>query len=365
MYQSTTTTVLEQQPAPTFERIGSCSKPIVFLPQEPIPAPIPAEKIRAPPRPETTRSMDDIDTRYESRWTENKEKTILGPYDYITSEPGKEFRTQLLGAFNVWLKVSPESLACIVNVIRMLHNASLLVDDIQDNSELRRGRPVAHSVFGVAQTINSANFVYFLALAELQKLIHFKEAIEIFTSEMLALHRGQGMDLFWRDTLKCPTEDDYLEMVSNKTGGLFRLALKLMQAESDADIDCMPFVNLLGLIFQITDDYKNLTNQDYTQQKGYCEDLTEGKFSFPVVHSIHARPANQELLHILRQKPTDFQMKRQAVQYMERTGSFVYTKAAVDTLLVKAKAAAVELDTKCDSNNSVMMFSLVEKVARI
>ena len=40
------------------------------------------------------------------------------------------------------------------------------------------------------------------------------------------------MDLFWRDTLTCPTEDDYLEMVANKTGGLFRLAVKLMQAES-------------------------------------------------------------------------------------------------------------------------------------
>lgn len=309
--------------------------------------------------------MDDIDTRGESRWTDHKEKTILGPYDYITSEPGKEFRTQLLSAFNAWLKVSPESLLCIVNVIRMLHNASLLVDDIQDNSTLRRGRPVAHSVFGVAQTINSANFVYFLALAELQKLRHFKEATEIFTTEMLALHRGQGMDLFWRDTLSCPTEDDYLEMVSNKTGGLFRLAIKLMQAESDTKVDCMPFVNLLGLIFQITDDYKNLSNRDYTQQKGYCEDLTEGKFSFPVIHSIHAQPANHELLHILAQKPTEFEIKRHAVACMENTGSFGYTRRAVDALLVKAKAVALDLDAQCGSNNSNDIFSSVEKVAKI
>lgn len=43
------------------------------------------------------------------------------------------------------------------------------------------------------------------------------------------------MDLFWRDTLTCPSEDDYLEMVGNKTGGLFRLAVKLMQAESSDD----------------------------------------------------------------------------------------------------------------------------------
>jgi geranylgeranyl diphosphate synthase type 3 len=105
------------------------------------------------------------------------------------------------------------------------------IDDIQDSSKLRRGFPVAHSIFGVAQTINSANFAYFWAQQELQKLGK-PEALVIFTEEMLRLHRGQGMDLYWRDSLICPTEEEYLEMVANKTGGLFRLAIKLMQMES-------------------------------------------------------------------------------------------------------------------------------------
>lgn len=60
--------------------------------------------------------------------------------------------------------------------------------------------------------------------------------VEIFTEELLNLHRGQGMDLYWRDSLTCPSEADYLEMVGNKTGGLFRLAIKLMQAESGVDV---------------------------------------------------------------------------------------------------------------------------------
>ena len=51
------------------------------------------------------------------------------------------------------------------------------------------------------------------------------------------------MDLFWRDTLTCPSEEDYLEMVGNKTGGLFRLAVKLMQAESTSNM-------LVGSIFR-------------------------------------------------------------------------------------------------------------------
>lgn len=57
----------------------------------------------------------------------------------------------------------------------------------------------------------------------------------IYMEELINLHRGQGMDIFWRDTLSCPTEVDYLEMASNKTGGLFRLAIRLMQAESSSD----------------------------------------------------------------------------------------------------------------------------------
>lgn len=106
---------------------------------------------------------------------------------------------------------------------------------MQDQSVLRRGIPVAHSIFGTAQTINSANYTYFLALREIMKLKN-PQAIDIFTEELLNLHRGQGMELFWRDTLTCPSEAEYLEMVGAKTGGLFRLAIKLMQAESPMQV---------------------------------------------------------------------------------------------------------------------------------
>lgn len=167
----------------------------------------------------------------KSSWSADKDNILLGPFEYLYAQPGKDIRSQLITAFNQWLEVPSESLEIITKVIGMLHTSSLLVDDVQDSSLLRRGLPVAHSIFGTAQTINSANYVYFLALQELQKL-RSPNTITIYTEELLNLHRGQGMDLFWRDTLTCPTEDDYLEMVGNKTGGLFRLAVKLMQAES-------------------------------------------------------------------------------------------------------------------------------------
>ena len=75
-------------------------------------------------------------------------------------------------------------------------------------------------------------------------------------------------------------------MVNNKTGGLLRLAVRLLHAESVETRDLIPLANLVGVLFQIRDDYMNLASANYTKEKGFCEDLTEGKFSFPVIHSI-------------------------------------------------------------------------------
>jgi len=154
--------------------------------------------------------------------------------------------------------------------------------------------------------------------------------------------------------LTCPTENDYLEMVSNKTGGLFRLAIKLMQAESTRDAsfpDCVPLVNTIGLLFQILDDYANLSSATYTAHKGLAEDLTEGKFSFPVIHAIRSDTSNLILLNILRQKTTDEEVKRYAIKYMdEKTGSFAYTRKVLSELTERALGLVEEME-KADNED--------------
>ncbi|KAL4915918.1 isoprenoid synthase domain-containing protein [Aspergillus aurantiobrunneus] len=319
-----------------------------------------------------TRNQSSLDgTKYkDGKWSQENEEIIMGPYDYMLQHPGKDLRRQLINAFNAWLKVPPESLAIITKVVAMLHTASLLIDDVEDNSLLRRGIPVAHSIYGTAQTINSANYVYFLALQEVQKL-KSPAAIDIYVQELLNLHRGQGMDLFWRDTLTCPSEDEYLEMVGNKTGGLFRLAVKLMQAESVTAKDCVALVNVMGLVFQICDDYLNLSNTTYTENKGLCEDLTEGKFSFPIIHSIRSNPANHQLINILRQKTKDDEVKRYALQYMESTGSFKHTQKVVRELRAKALQLIDEIETSGSGkrpeghNDGAMVRAILSKITEM
>ncbi|KAK9479988.1 isoprenoid synthase domain-containing protein [Lipomyces japonicus] len=258
-------------------------------------------------------------------WSPRNEAIVLGPYSYLASHPGKDIRKICIDAFNFWLNVSEDSLQIIGRAIAMLHTASLLVDDVEDSATLRRGFPVAHNVYGVAQTINASNYVYFQALRELLKLNN-PVVYKIYTDELINLHRGQGLDLYWRDSLVCPSEDEYISMVNNKTGGLFRLAVKLMQAESNNKVEFVHLANLIGILYQIRDDYLNLQSDQYSKNKGFCEDLTEGKFSFPIIHSITHDKSNQQILNILKQHSTDDSLKQYAVSYMrDITHSFDYT----------------------------------------
>ncbi|XP_039994759.1 geranylgeranyl pyrophosphate synthase isoform X2 [Xiphias gladius] len=226
-------------------------------------------------------------------------------------------------------------LSVIIEVTEMLHNASLLIDDIEDSSKLRRGFPVAHSIYGIPSVINSANYVYFLGLEKVLTLEH-PEAVKVFTRQLLELHRGQGLEIHWRDTYSCPTEQEYRNMVLQKTGGLFGLAVGLMQLFSDWKQDLKPLLDTLGFFFQILDDYANLSSREYSKNKGLCEDLTEGKFSFPIIHAISSRPESTQVQNILRQRTENMDIKRYCVDYLEKIGSFAYTRQILQDLEVEA-----------------------------
>ena len=118
-------------------------------------------------------------------------------------------------------------------------------------------------------------------------------------------------------------------MVKDKTGGLFRLAVGLMQAfaTTNKDTDFTSLVNNLALYFQIRDDYINLADEEYMKSKSFCEDLTEGKFSFPIIHAIRSNAEDTRILSILKKRTEDTDVKRYAQQIMVEKGSLKYTKA--------------------------------------
>ncbi|XP_075216134.1 geranylgeranyl pyrophosphate synthase quemao isoform X2 [Lycorma delicatula] len=270
------------------------------------------------------------------------ELKLLQPFNYILQVPGKQIRVKLGQAFNCWLKIPNDKLIVIADIVQMLHTSSLLLDDIQDNSVLRRGIPVAHSIYGVASTINSANYVIFLALEKVLKLNH-PEATTVYTEQLLELHRGQGMEIYWRDNYTCPSEEEYKVMTMRKTGGLFMLAIRLMQLFSDNKSDFTKLTGILGLYFQIRDDYCNLRLQEYSENKSFCEDLTEGKFSFPIIHAIKSQPADHQIIHILRQRTRDMEVKKYCITLLEKFGSFQYTYDILQQLDEEARAEVARL----------------------
>ncbi|KAF2368606.1 Polyprenyl synthetase [Trinorchestia longiramus] len=264
------------------------------------------------------------------------EEVLLQPFRYVLQVPGKMIRTKLAHAFNYWLQIPHEKLSAIAEITLLLHNASLLIDDIEDGSALRRGIPVAHSIYGIASTINSANYVYFLGLEKTLALGH-PQAVNVFCEQLLELHRGQGLDIHWRDSFACPTEEQYRRMIICKTGGLFGLAIRLMQLFSTSTASFKKLTDILGLYFQIRDDYCNLCMKEYSDSKSYCEDLTEGKFSFPIVHAITSRPQCSQIINIIRQRPKDTEVKRYCVSLLEKYGSLAYTRDMLRQLEQQAK----------------------------
>ncbi|XP_063593816.1 terpene synthase-like [Penaeus indicus] len=268
--------------------------------------------------PQSKYLMESCDNNYafinmeslcDTNNNEEHDQILLQPFTHVLQVTGKMTRGKLVEAFNYWMRIPEDKLRAISEVIYLLHNASLLIDDIEDNSVLRRGIPVAHRIYGTAATINSANYVYFLGLEKVLALNHPKSRMSIFI----------------------------------ETGGLFGLSIRLMQLFSQSQKDFSRITGILGLYFQIRNDYAILCLKEYCDSKSYCEDLTEGKFSFPVIHAIKSQPDDQQVINILRQRPEDLEVKRYCVSLLEKFGSLEHTKETMKKLEAEAREEIAKL----------------------
>ncbi|CAJ0550029.1 Ff.00g099590.m01.CDS01 [Fusarium sp. VM40] len=283
--------------------------------------------------------------KQHSQYNMIKEIT-LAPYKYIERLPSKGVRNILIDALNIWFKVPETSSDIIREVTTLLHSSSLMFDDIEDGSALRRGKPTAHKIFGVAQTINSSTYVLMSSIAK-ARLLSNNVCIDILIDGVRLMLEGQAADLHSTYLAECPQEHEYLQMVDRKTGGLFRIIYQLMRAESlEPELPCLDTAMILwGRYFQIRDDFMNLTSEEYTGQKGFCEDLDEGKFSFPLIHCLggtgHLAPDTPraiEMKSILASRSHLYgggipsEIKCHMLDIMGSAGSLDFTKLALERL---------------------------------
>ncbi|KAL3454425.1 isoprenoid synthase domain-containing protein [Aspergillus insuetus] len=292
----------------------------------------------------------------------HSQEIVLAPIEYLRSMPSKGVRTVMINALDVWCSVRPSSLVRVENIISALHDASLMFDDIEDGSPMRRGLPSTHAAFGVSQTINSANFLYALALSQAIELPSPK-SIHVFSEELQNMHIGQAADLKWTHSRHCPSVEDYKIMVQNKTGGLFRMLAGLLCSEGQAVLvskqDLLGLMTMLGEYFQVRDDYINLCSSEYHSQKGFCEDLDEGKFSLPLIHLL----SHTKRLHLLESLLCEcayhgngmtLAMKQLVYREMENSGSLDFTRrhlVELESVILRQIAA---LEQQAGAKNYVL-----------
>lgn len=297
-------------------------------------------------------------------WSIERENLLMEPYNYLANQSGKKFRNKLINILNNFYKLPEDVMKTLSHIIELLHNSSLLIDDIEDGSIMRRGVKVAHLIYGIPMTINSANYIYFISMQFIPNLIKNIEATtedddinllklvlqtdlyNIFNEEICNLHRGQGLDIYWRDNCIIPNEDDYFDMVMNKTGGLFRLMVRLMErlsifynSKKRLEKSLIPLCNLLGIIYQIRDDYLNLSSETMTLNKGFADDISEGKLSFPIIHGLNfektSLPKDKHFIFdTLLSRTQNEQEKLKVVNFLkDQSNSLNYAKDMVASLI--------------------------------
>src|SRR5512145_395462 len=181
--------------------------------------------------------------------------------------------------------------------VELVHNFSLVHDDIQDNSDKRRGRPTTWVKWGMPMAINVGDALFVISN---QAIIDLKEnylaevvvrAAEILHNTCLDLTRGQFLDMSYEKRIDL-TVEDYWPMIAGKTAALLSASChigSLLGGADDAGQDAYrSFGHYLGLAFQVQDDILGIWGDEAITGKSAANDLIEGKKSFPVLAGLSA-----------------------------------------------------------------------------
>jgi geranylgeranyl diphosphate synthase type 3 len=249
--------------------------------------------------------------------------SLLDSCMYTFDQPGKGVRSGLVRSLALHFHVDHSTLARLCSFIEQFHQLSLMIDDIQDVSDLRRNRACAHVRFGVPETIGAAYTQLFRLMAEIPTAFPVRSAAvtELVVDGCRACHRGQALDVTWRERRYCPSVAEWLDMARGKTAAPFELAARLVFLQAspltrlrlwaarallrrNIEEEVVRLCADVGVYFQIRDDYINLTDEEYWKSHGVADDLHEKKFSYPICVMVERRlPGYDALLQLFASTP--------------------------------------------------------------
>jgi geranylgeranyl diphosphate synthase, type I len=197
--------------------------------------------------------------------------------------------------------------------IELVHNFSLVFDDVQDRDELRRGRATVWKLWGTGQAINAGAALEALVTRSVVDLLpprhidRLRPALALLSEAMLALCRGQVLDLQFEQRVDVSV-DEYMEMVGLKTAALFECAAQLGGVAAGAGESSLDkagkFGHHLGIAFQVIDDVLGVWGSTAQTGKPIGSDLKNGKKTLPTLVALKAGAAgNRRVLRSLLTKP--------------------------------------------------------------
>jgi geranylgeranyl diphosphate synthase, type I len=184
----------------------------------------------------------------------------------------------------------------VAAAIEIIHNFSLLHDDIEDNDVERRGRPTAWTIWGQPRVVNIGDYLYSLAYTSLYRLDPAKIPVErifavmsLINKACLKLTEGQDLDLEF-ETLGAVSTEMYLDMVFKKTGALIEAAIlagvRLATSDEPLIQNYTNFAHHIGLAFQIRDDILGIWGDTAQTGKSAVNDLRKKKKTLPVIYTL-------------------------------------------------------------------------------
>jgi len=274
---------------------------------------------------------------------------VNAPIWDLLDRGGKRWRPALTMIVAGCLGKDPKKFADIAAASEIIHNGTLMVDDVEDNSDMRRGRPCTHIKYGVDVAVNAGNAMYYLSMLPLlrdRKKYGEKEtlkAYDAYIEEMVRLSYGQGMDICWhRGKAGAVTEKQYLQMCAFKTGTIARLAAKwgtIFAGGTDAQVDAAGrFAESIGVAFQIQDDVLNLQGEEGKYGKDPGGDISEGKRTLLVIYALkHASKADAKALVCILDSHTKNAKKiSEAIAIIRNSGAFGHANQVARKIVASA-----------------------------
>jgi octaprenyl-diphosphate synthase len=267
---------------------------------------------------------------------------------YIIGSGGKRLRPMLLLLAAKALGGANEHHLLLAAVIEFIHTATLLHDDVVDDSDLRRGKESANAVWGNAASILVGDYLYSSAFEMMVRTGNMR-VMEILSKTTTAIAEGEVLQL-----LNCnnpeTTEEKYLEVIARKTAILFSAATKLAAviagAPTETEQGLAQYGQHLGIAFQLIDDALDYKASKEELGKNLGDDLAEGKPTLPLIYAIQNGSESEAKIIIDAIKNGDREVFNEVYAVVQSTKAIDYTEQRAHD---EAHKAITALDVLPDS----------------